>query len=125
LLLNHFSDPTAGNPSGRCCDVCDPPDWLPDPASLPVPGRRRAAGKRTPEAEVKLSGADAELFEQLRAWRAKAAAGKPAYTVARDSTLRDIAAARPADPAALREISGVGPTFVTRHADEVLALVGN
>jgi ATP-dependent DNA helicase RecQ len=125
LLLDHFGDRTAGAPSGRCCDACDPADWLPDPASLPVPGRRRASRDRAPQAEVRLSTPDAELFEQLRAWRAKAAAGKPAYTVARDSTLRDIAVARPADAAALRDISGVGPAFVSRHADEVLALVGN
>ena len=124
LLLDHFSDPSPGTPSGRCCSACDPADWLPDPASLPVPGRRRTAGRARPDAEVRLSGADAELFEALRAWRARAAAGKPAYTVARDATLRDIAVARPGDPAALREISGVGPTFVSRHAEEVLALVG-
>jgi ATP-dependent DNA helicase RecQ len=125
LLLDHFADPAAGAPTGRCCDVCDPPDWLPDPTSLPVPGKSRTSRAKQAQPEVRLSAADAKLFERLRAWRAEAAAGKPAYTVARDSTLRDIAAARPANPAALREISGVGPTFVSRHADEVLALVGN
>ena len=124
MLLDHFGDPAPGAPSGRCCDACDPADWLPDQATLPALGRRRGVRAAPPGAEVRLSGADAELFEELRAWRAKAAAGKPAYTVAHDRTLRDIAVARPGDSAALREISGVGPAFVSRHADEVLALVG-
>ena len=38
-LLDHFGDPGAGNPSGRCCDVCDPPSWLPSPET-----HRRPAG---------------------------------------------------------------------------------
>ena len=125
LLLDHFSDPTPGRALGPLLRRLRPAGLAPGPglAARARPPPRQPQDAR-PEAEVQLSGADAELFEQLRAWRAKAAAGKPAYTVARDSTLRDIAAARPADPTALREISGVGPTFVSRHADEVLALVG-
>ena len=63
------------------------------------------------------------MFERLRAWRSKAATGKPAYTVANDRTLTEIAAARPGDKAALAEIHGVGPAFIKRHAGDVLELL--
>jgi superfamily II DNA helicase RecQ len=69
----------------------------------------------TPEGE--------ELFESLREWRLRTAAGKPAYTVANNRTLEGIAATRPRDRAGLAEVHGVGPAFIERHADEVLALV--
>ena len=36
-LLDHFGDPTPVAPTGRCCDVDDPPDWLPP---ITVAGRR-------------------------------------------------------------------------------------
>ena len=42
-LLDHFSDRTAGAPLGRCCDVCDPEPWLPDPETIAV--KRRRASK--------------------------------------------------------------------------------
>ena len=82
---------------------------------------RRTAKPKAPPAE--LSEADAPLFEELKAWRLKAAAGKPAYTVAHNKTLAAIAASRPASEASLAEISGVGPSFVAKYADEVLQLV--
>ncbi|HKT82806.1 MAG TPA: ATP-dependent DNA helicase RecQ, partial [Solirubrobacterales bacterium] len=65
-VLDHFGDREAGRPLGRCCDVCDPPRWLPDPETIVVraPGRKKTAA---PPAE--LSEADAPLFEQLKAWR--------------------------------------------------------
>ncbi len=63
------------------------------------------------------------LFEALRAWRMQAAAGKPAYTVAHDRTLEAIAAARPASAEQLGEIHGVGPSFIRKHAGEVLGIV--
>ena len=28
-LLDHFGDQSPGAPTGRCCDVHDPPNWLP------------------------------------------------------------------------------------------------
>ena len=124
-LLDHFSDRTAGAPLERCCDVCDMLDWLPDPDTVTINSSRRgtkaAAKAATPAPE--LSPADAPLFEALKAWRLQAADGNPAFTVAHNKTLTAIAAARPTDEPSLLAISGVGPSFIEKYADEVLALI--
>jgi HRDC domain/RTX calcium-binding nonapeptide repeat (4 copies)/RecQ zinc-binding len=122
MLLDHFGDDTPGAPEGRCCDACAADSWLPDPAQIQVaPSRgRRGAGKREP---AELAPEDERLFESLREWRMRAAAGKPAYTVANNRTLEGIAASRPRDRDGLAEVHGVGPAFIERHADEVLELV--
>jgi RecQ family ATP-dependent DNA helicase len=119
-LLDHFSDRLAGAPLERCCDICDAQSWLPDPETIAIRRPKRAAGS-APAPD--LSPADAPLFEALKAWRLRAAAGKPAYTVANNRTLAAIAAIRPAGEAALIEISGVGPSFISKFAPEVLAIV--
>ena len=126
-LLDHFGDSTPGAPEGRCCDACDPDTaWLPDPETITVTRAGKTAKskkKRAADPAIDLAGADAELFERLRAWRTVAAKGKPAYTVANDRTLTEIAASRPGDKASLAEIHGVGPAFIKRHADDVLELL--
>ena len=33
-LLKHFGDQEVGRPLDRCCDVCDPEDWLPNLSRL-------------------------------------------------------------------------------------------
>jgi RecQ family ATP-dependent DNA helicase len=121
-VLDHFGDREAGAPLGRCCDVCDPESWLPDPETIAVRAPSRA--KQAP-APIDLSEADAPLFEQLKAWRLRAAAGKPAYTVAHNKTLMAIAAGRPVDEASLGAIRGVGPSFIEKHAPEVLRIVAS
>ncbi|HEY2638067.1 MAG TPA: ATP-dependent DNA helicase RecQ [Solirubrobacteraceae bacterium] len=121
MLLDHFGDGSPTAPTGRCCDFCEPENGLPDPDSLPVRKRSRSAAKGA--VPVELAVADEPLFERLRAWRRDAAAGKPAYTVAHDATLRTIATARPASAGALAEIRGIGPAFVSRHARDVLEIV--
>ena len=117
-LLDHFGDPRPGNPAGRCCDVCDPGSiGLPDPAALaPV---KRAAPAVTPARPV-----DGPLLDALKAWRMRARDGKPAYTVAHNSTLEAIAALRPSTLDELATIRGVGPAFVSRHGEQVLAVLG-
>jgi RecQ family ATP-dependent DNA helicase len=121
-VLAHFGDSAAGAPLGRCCDVCDPLEWLPDPETIAAPRPRRAAkAAATPPPE--LSSEDAALFERLKEWRLRAADGKPAFTVAHNTTLEAIAATRPADEEALLAIKGIGPSFVAKHAPDVLALV--
>jgi ATP-dependent DNA helicase RecQ len=119
-LLDHFGDRLAGAPLERCCDVCEPGSWLPDPETIAV---RRSGRAASTAPAPDLSPADGPLFEALKAWRLTAAAGKPAYTVANNRTLGAIAALRPGDEAALLEISGVGPGFISKYAPEVLAIV--
>jgi ATP-dependent DNA helicase RecQ len=126
MLLDHFSDSTPAAPVGRCCDVCDPDSiGLPDPATLPAKRPRRGEGTgRGPGAPaVELSSADAALVDALRAWRWEAADGKPAYTVAHNAALELIAVTRPESLTALGALSGIGPTFLERHGEAVLALV--
>jgi ATP-dependent DNA helicase RecQ len=122
-LLDHFGDRQPVRPQGRCCDICDPDGWLPSPETIEIRPRRarRLAAAPAPE----LSAADAGLLDALKVWRLDAAAGKPAYTVAHNRTLEAIAASRPGGVEALAEIHGVGPAFVSRHADEVLRIVAN
>jgi RecQ family ATP-dependent DNA helicase len=120
-LLDHFSDREAGAPLERCCDVCDPLEWLPDPETIAVRRPARAGRSSTPAPE--LSPTDGPLFEALKGWRLRAADGKPAFTVAHNRALAAIAAARPTDTAGLLEISGIGPSFVSKYAPEVLAIV--
>jgi RecQ family ATP-dependent DNA helicase len=119
-LLDHFGDRAAGAPLERCCDVCDGRAWLPDPETIAV-RRPSRAGSSAPAPE--LGAADAPLFEQLKEWRLRAAAGKPAFTVASNRTLTAIATARPRDERELLAISGVGPAFIEKFAAEVLAIV--
>jgi RecQ family ATP-dependent DNA helicase len=119
-LLDHFGDARAGRPSGRCCDVCDPATiGLPDPASLtpPRPARRK------PTAAAVADPADASLLAALKQWRWRTSAGKPAYTVAHNSTLASIAALKPSTRVELAAVKGVGPAFLDQHAEQVLALV--
>jgi superfamily II DNA helicase RecQ len=105
----------------RCCDVCDPDTiGLPDPASLtPARAKRSRAQEAAP-----IDPGDLGLLEALREWRARASNGKPAYTVAHNSTLESIATLRPRSLTELATIKGVGPAFVERHGAQVLALVG-
>jgi superfamily II DNA helicase RecQ len=122
-LLDHFGDSTAGAASGRCCDVCEGETGLPDPETIAVSSRRGKGRKAAAPPPQELSEGDAALFERLKAWRLEAAAGKPAYTVANDRTLAAIAGTRPAGREALAELHGVGPAFLSRHAEAVLALL--
>ena len=69
---------------------------------------------------------DEDLFARLKEWRlARATEDQvPAYVVFTDKTLEAIAEVKPASPAELERISGIGPAKIERYADDVLALVG-
>ena len=65
------------------------------------------------------------LFEALRALRRDLAqeAGVPPYVIFHDSTLREMASARPASRAALGEIGGVGARKLDAYGDAFLAVI--
>jgi RecQ family ATP-dependent DNA helicase len=113
-LLDHFRDPTPGAPTGRCCDVHDPPDWLP-----PITA---ASAKKIAPVEDGPPVSDDELAP-LKAWRRERADGKPAYTVATDATLREVIRRKPRSEAELLQIKGIGASFITKHADSLLELL--
>jgi DNA helicase-2/ATP-dependent DNA helicase PcrA len=89
----------------------------------PAAARDSSTPKRTktkaPEA------ADAELFGRLRTWRKTQAEAQsvPPYVVFSDATLVAIADARPKTRDGLAQISGVGPTKLTRYADPLLEVI--
>jgi ATP-dependent DNA helicase UvrD/PcrA len=84
-----------------------------------------AVPQRSDNASVNLENEHRELFASLRKWRLERARaeGVPAYVVFNDETLARIASRRPGSRPDLLTISGVGPTKLTRYADDVLALV--
>ena len=85
----------------------------------------RSRGGRAAPAAADLEPAQAELFEQLRSWRAGEAKeqGVPAYIVFGDATLRAVAVARPASLDDLDGISGIGAKKREAYGEALLAVV--
>jgi ATP-dependent DNA helicase RecQ len=86
---------------------------------IAVPPKRRARRRDRDR------GPADPLFEALRETRRALAAeaGVPAYVIFHDSTLREIAAARPGNLAELAQVNGVGQAKLNRYGDAMLAAV--
>jgi ATP-dependent DNA helicase RecQ len=84
-----------------------------------------AAAIRKKTERPELSGDAADLFQRLRTERARLAREQnvPAYVIFHDATLAAIAAARPADEAALAQIPGMGKTKIERYGPVILQTV--
>jgi ATP-dependent DNA helicase RecQ len=97
-------------------------------AAAGAPGAPGAPGSGPARLEAAdLAPEDAAVFETLRAWRATTAREQsvPAYVVFNDATLRQIATARPATPAALFEINGVGEAKLAKYGEAILRLLAD
>ena len=86
-----------------------------------VSGDSAVSGKVSAE----LTPADEVLYDSLKAWRLEAAraANVPAFVILHDSVLREIAAARPKNKAALAAISGIGESKLLRFGEGILERV--
>jgi ATP-dependent DNA helicase RecQ len=122
-LLAHFGDPEEPAPLVRCCDVCDP-QALPTIEPLGATGARRPRSAGAAPVDDGPPVDDGQLAE-LKRWRTDRAEGKPAYTVATNAMLVELLRQKPAGPAELLAIRGVGPSFVSRHGEDVLALLAD
>lgn len=85
----------------------------------------RSRGPRAAPAAADLEPVQAELFEQLRAWRASEAReqGVPAYIVFGDATLRAVAVARPTSLRELDGITGIGAKKLEAYGEALLRVV--
>ena len=122
-ILDHFGDEEEGRPTGRCCDVCDPDRALEQAVqgAQTAASGKRGAGKRAAPAEQAGELVDERKFDQLRAWRMGRAEGKPAFTVAADTVLREVLRRRPRSAGELIDIKGIGPAFCEKHGESLLA----
>ena len=103
------------------------------PGSLILPPRGTGAAKprsrsRRRDAAPPAGGEtdfDESLFESLREWRRaeSLAGGLPAFVVATDRALRDIAAARPRTAEELLACHGIGPQKAVKYGDSILEVV--
>ncbi len=96
-----------------------------EPERVKAPRAAKAKASRVAAAE--LGPAAADLFEQLRGWRASVAKeqGVPAYVVFHDATLREIASRMPTTPAELGAISGIGENKLAKYGEGVLEVLVN
>ena len=81
--------------------------------------------RKTAVASAIASEADGTLLEALKALRTRLAQAQkvPAYVVFSDRTLIELATHRPASPAAMREIHGIGEAKLERYGTAFLDVV--
>ena len=87
---------------------------------------RRSVDKSRISADVAdATDVDEGMYEALRTWRREVSKlhGVPAYTVFHDSTLKELARARPRSIAQLRSISGIGATKLERYGEALLEIL--
>jgi ATP-dependent DNA helicase RecQ len=91
----------------------------------PRPERPKRRRRGEAPADLALLPPDERLFERLRAWRRKVAEehGVPPYVVFHDSTLRALAALKPADESALMDVPGIGEAKRERYGAALLDVI--
>jgi ATP-dependent DNA helicase RecQ len=90
------------------------------------PGRaKRAKKQRSKPPETLEDAADQDLFEALRAHRLEVARAQnvPPFVIFHDSTLREMAQARPRTAKEFLALSGIGATKLERYGADFLALI--
>jgi len=92
-----------------------------------TPERRKAAPAKRRRIDSDLTAEEHALFERLRAWRAATAKehGVPAYVILHDSTLIELARARPQSLEDLRHVSGIGARKQENFGAALLELLAN
>lgn len=87
--------------------------------------RKRARGAVESDGDAPPKTSDDPLFERLRAHRAQVAKDKrvPAYVIAHDRTLVDMAEKKPKGLAELAEIFGMGPSRIEQYGEGFLRVI--
>lgn len=83
--------------------------------------------RRTQRAKTGAIEYDQGLFERLRIWRRDLASQRrvPAYVIFHDTTLQEIARAKPTSERALGLLSGIGEKKLSQYGSQILQIVKN
>jgi len=102
-----------------------PARWLPPPALETATAKAAGKARRAPAAVEGLDAAAQSLFEALRHARVELARaqGVPAYVVAHDRTLRELAEARPRSAQELMNVPGFGPRKTEKFGEAFLRVI--
>ena len=94
-------------------------------SDTPLTEGREGERRSGPDEAAATEAVDGELLGRLQAWRLGKACelGVPAFMVAHNSLLHNIAAACPHTPEELRAVKGIGPRKFEQYGSELLALV--
>ncbi len=125
-ILNYFGQHAAI--SGCGCDVCRGKVKRPPERRTVPPSRASTKPRKAKITEDQPLDAAAEArLEILRATRRTLAAkdGVPAFCVMHDKVLTEVARRAPATPAALMQISGVGPKIAAKYGEALLSAIRN
>jgi ATP-dependent DNA helicase RecQ len=101
-----------------------PARWLP-PSEQAAPARGGGKSRRAPAAAEGMNAAARGLFEALRHARVELARaqGVPAYVIAHDRTLRELAEARPRNAQELLDVPGFGAAKVEKFGKVFLQVI--
>jgi len=91
----------------------------------PADGRESFRRRAGPDPEEGLEESQRPLYRELKHWRNERARedGKPAYVIARNVQLAEIARSVPRSLAGLKEIDGIGEAFCRNYGAAVLGLM--
>ena len=85
----------------------------------------KARDPNAPNPEDGLPDSAKAIYRALKQWRNETAKseGRPAYAIARNVQLAELAKAAPKDMAGIKEVDGFGEAFVVRYGDKILSLM--
>lgn len=88
-------------------------------------GSYRPRDPNAPDPMEDMTDAQKSVFLALKTWRNETAKteGRPAYAIARNTQLAELAKSAPKTKAALKEIEGFGEAFCEKYGEKVLALL--
>ena len=107
------------------CDFCLGSDPVREAKNVSSSRKRVSRPGRKGSLPAQNSDVDSEMFERLRTLRKGLAdeRGVPAYVVFSDATLAEMASKKPTSTGELAQISGVGPTKLTRYGEEFIRVL--
>ncbi|MCK5234011.1 MAG: HRDC domain-containing protein, partial [Candidatus Aenigmarchaeota archaeon] len=89
--------------------------------------KKKAPKKAKEKLSVDMSTISGDLVTKLKKWRGSLAneTGLPAYCILHNKTLLEIAQVMPKTSVELQDISGLGPTKITKYGDDVLQIISD